>query len=229
MEKSIICNEANLACFTLAIGCVLQLGCKKQESTENRPNSPLSTAQVEQLVAELYEAGAEARPGSDGIWSLSVDRTPEKCLPLSNRIPAIDTFFVGGSALELTVDQLDLLKVRNETTEFRILYGSLAPDVFALLPKKFPELKELILWSHTDSDISRLGEFPNLAEFTSDYDNLITVEEAERIRLQKSLIKVRIDRAESREVFDILRQLPQIQELSVTVFREDGEEVEYRL
>ena len=211
--------------------CCIHLSCEKQHSSSDScSEAPLSRVEAEQLAAEALEAGGEASHGAVGDpWSFCVDDTPEKCLLISNKIPAIDTFYIRGSDIELSVEQLDLLEVRDETREFRILYGSVDPDTFAVLPKKFPQLRELVLWSPSDSDISRLGEFPNLTIFTSDYDNLITVEEARRLRQQSTLTSVSIDRAESKEVFDILKDLPLIEELWVSVTLADGEEVDYEL
>jgi hypothetical protein len=190
----------------------------------------LSATQSEKLAAEVSEAGGEASQGVDGAaWSISVDDTPEKCLAISNKIPLIDTFYIRGSELELSVEHLDLMDVREETREFRILYGRVAPDALAVLPKIFPHLRELALWSPSGSDISRLGEFPHLAKFISDYDNLITVEEARRLRHQKTLTSVHVEKAESDEVFDILKYLPLIEELSVSVTLGNGDEVNYQL
>lgn len=214
----------------LALVCCLLLSCEKQLSTKAGPVSPLSAVQAEKLAAEVNEAGGEASQGVDGSgWSFSVDDTPEKCLPISNKIPSIDTFYIRGSELELSVEHLHLLEVRDETREFRILYGSLDPDAFAVLPKTFPDLRELILWSPSGSDISRLDVFPQLAKFISDYDNLITVEEARRLRHQESLTSVHIEKGESEEVFSILKELPLIEELSVSVTLGDGEGLDFEL
>ena len=210
--------------------CCIHLSCEKQRSPSDGSEASLSRVQAEQLAVEALEAGGEAGYGAVGdAWSFCVDDTPEKCLLISNKISSIDTFYIRGSDIELSVEQLDLLEVRDETREFRILYGSVAPDTFTELPKKFPHLRELVLWSPSGSDISLLGDFPNLTIFTSDYDNLITVEEARRLRHQSTLASVSIDRAESKEVFDILKELPLIEELWVSVTLQNGEEVDYEL
>ena len=210
--------------------CCIHPSCEKQRSPSGGSEAPLSKVQAEQLAVEALEAGGEARYGAVGdAWWFCVDDTPERCLRISNKIPAIDTFYIGGSDIELSVKQLELLKARDETREFRILYGSVAPDTFTELPKKFPHLRELVLWSPNGSDISRLGDFLHLTIFTSDFDNLITVEEARRLRHQGTLASVSIDRGESKEVFDILKELPLIEELSVSVALENGEWVYYEL
>ena len=77
------------------------------------------------------------------------------------------------------------------------------------------------------SDITKLPALNKLTFLLSDYENPISVAEAKRLFLSKNLEEILIDNAESKEVFEILRKLPKIKELKVSVTNPDGEEVLY--
>ncbi len=205
--------------------CCFQLGCNRNHEAAIDQLPPLSPPEAESLILRIAEAGGEASLENDDTWSFSLLNSPERCLPISNEIPAIESFFLTTFGRELSAEELQLIRIRPETREFRILYGSLSPDAFGLLSEKFPRLERLVFWSPCGSDIANLPDLRCLTMFISDPDNFITVDEAKWIRTQESLTEVFIESAEAKEVFDILTDLPRIEELSVYVIRDDREEL----
>jgi hypothetical protein len=120
-----------------------------------------------------------------------------------------------------------LHKPRPETTWFYTLYGTLSKEAFSEFGARFPNVENLRLWGVDDSDLSALPELPKLKTFSIDWDQIVTVEEAKRLALSRNLEEVMIDRASSKEVFDILSKLPNLKELWVTVTDAEGKETDY--
>ena len=97
------------------------------------------------------------------------------------------------------------------------------------MDQKFPNVEDFTLWGNLDSDISKLPKLSKLKKFSSDFEHLITIEEANRLALSNQLESISIDRAESVEVFNLLKILPSIKELHVDVYNSDGEVTSYEL
>ena len=188
---------------------------------------PSAPRPLQDVVDELNELGANCEIDESGRAHVNINEPVKRCIKLINELPAVGCLFVNHDRRAITLEEFRALKPRPETTRFFTLYGTLSREAFSELGTRFPNLEDLTLWGQDDSDLTALPALPKLTFLRIDPVQIVTVEEAKRLALSTNLEEVMIDRASSKEVFDILRKLPNLKELWVTVTDAEGNETDY--
>lgn len=179
------------------------------------------------MADELYELGANCEIDESGRATVTITEPVKRCIELINELPSVKRVFLNYDGRAVSAEEFRVMKPRPETTKFHTLYGTFSREAFAEFGTRFPNIENLRLWGDDDSDLSALPELPKLKTFSIDWDQVVTVEEAKRLALSTNLEEVMIDRGSSKEVFDILRTLPNLKELWVTVTDAEGNETDY--
>jgi len=191
-------------------------GCSKPEEPQA---ANMSDAELSALVQKIENSGAKCgATTATELIDVQIHDTPHLCIPLINQLPRLDTVFFSCDGREVSAEDFSRFKTRPETKDFFTLYGTLSRDAFAQLAEKFPNIEELTLWGFEDSDLTALPPLPNLRKLRTEWEQPVTAEEARRIALSQNLEDITIDQGQSKEVFDILRQLPHFKALAVSTF-----------
>lgn len=195
-------------------------------SDETGPHADQSITETGQW---FYEIGWRLDVSKGGKVDVQLQKNPEICIPQINKLQKVTGFFLAYDGKTLKEKEFATLKARPEATKFYTLYGTLSSNAFAKLAEKFPNIEALILWGFVDSDLTQLPPLDKLVEFAIDPDQIVTVPEAKRLAMSRNLEDIKIARAASKEVFDILKNLPKLKSLSVWISDENGHETHYQL
>lgn len=224
-------TSMNYIILILTISTII--GCKTKEpiSTENSLNQvdTASDLNLSELAEHINDNGGEVLVEEGVVKNVHIIHSLEKCIPHINKLPSVEVFYLSYHQTKLSDEDFNSLRVFPEAKIFHILYGVLSRESFSNLAVKFPNIEEFTLHGNVESDLSSLSALKHLKEFRSDADHTISLNEAQRISKSKNLEVIEINRASSRKVFDLLKELPKLKELSVQVFDSNEKATTYNL